>query len=81
MSKLNIRIAVIVLATVLSAAGYAAAKGGGHGGGGHGGGGHGGGHHGGGHGGAHISVVAAIVGGISAAVRTSAVVGVTPPTT
>src|ERR1700675_976007 len=54
MSKLNIRIAVIVLATVLSAAGYAAAKGGGHGGGGHGGGGHGGGHHGGGHGGAHF---------------------------
>jgi hypothetical protein len=56
MSKLNIRIAVIVLATVLSAAGYAAAKGGGggHGGGGHGGGGHGGGGHGGGHGGAHF---------------------------
>ena len=49
MSKLNIRIAVIVLATVLSATGYAAAKGGG---GGHGGGGHGGG--GGGHGGAHF---------------------------
>lgn len=52
MSKLNVRIAVIVLATVLSAAGYAAAKGGGgHGGGGHGGGGHGGGHGGHGHGG------------------------------
>jgi hypothetical protein len=49
MSKLNIGIAVIVLATVLSAAGYAAARGGGHGGGGHGGGGHGG-----GHGGAHF---------------------------
>src|SRR3982074_287127 len=48
MSKLNIRIALIVLATVLSTAGYAAAKGGGHGGGGHGGGGHGGGGHGGG---------------------------------
>ena len=32
-SKLNIKIALIVLATVLSAAGYAAAKGGGHGGG------------------------------------------------
>src|SRR6266851_2183294 len=46
MSKLNIRIAVIVLATVLSAAGYAAAKGGG--------GGHGGGDHGGGHAGAHF---------------------------
>jgi hypothetical protein len=29
---------------------------------------------------AHISVVAAIVVGISAAVRTSAVVGATPPT-
>ncbi|HYS46931.1 MAG TPA: hypothetical protein VEM35_10850, partial [Rhizomicrobium sp.] len=56
MSKLNIKIAVIVLAAVLSTAGYAAAKGGGggHGGGGHGGGGHGGGHHGGGHGGAHF---------------------------
>src|SRR5438874_2688187 len=56
MSKLNIRIAVIVLAAVLSTAGYAAAKGGGggHGGGGHGGGGHVGGHHGGGHGGAHF---------------------------
>jgi hypothetical protein len=59
MSKLNIRIAVIVLATVLSAAGYAAAKGGGGGhgggGGGHGGGGHGGGHFGGGgHGGGHF---------------------------
>src|SRR5260370_4077875 len=56
MSKLNIGIAVIVLATVLSAAGYAAATGGGggQGGGGHGGGGHGGGHHGGGHGGAHF---------------------------
>src|SRR5260370_33642189 len=40
MSKLNIGIAVIVLPTGLSAAGYAAAKGGG---GGHGGGGHGGG--------------------------------------
>jgi hypothetical protein len=52
MSKLNIGIAVIVLATVLSAAGgYAVAKGGG---GGHGGGGHGGGHRGGGHGGAHF---------------------------
>lgn len=48
MSKLNLRLAVLVLATVLSAAGYAAAKGGGHGGGGHGGGGHGGGGHGGG---------------------------------
>src|SRR5258705_9281730 len=45
MSKLNIRIGLIVLAIVLSAAGYAVAKGGGHGGGGHGGGGHGGGHH------------------------------------
>jgi hypothetical protein len=57
MSKLNIRIAVIVLATVLSAAGYAAAKGGGggHGGGGHGGGGHGGAHFGGGgHRGGHF---------------------------
>src|SRR5713226_8685342 len=54
MPKLNIKIALIVLATVLSAAGYAAAKGGGHGGGGHGGRGHGGGHHGGGHGGAHF---------------------------
>ncbi len=63
MSKLNIRLAVIVLVTVLSAAGYAAAKGGGgHGGGGHGGGhghgghGHGGGAHfrGGGHGGGHF---------------------------
>jgi LTXXQ motif family protein len=51
MSKRNIRIAVIVIATMLSAAGYAAAKGGG---GGHGGGGHGGGGHGGGHGGAHF---------------------------
>lgn len=61
MSKLGIKLAVIVLATVLSAAGYAVAKGGGgHGGGGHGGGGHGGGHgggghfHGGGHGGGHF---------------------------
>jgi len=57
MSKLNLRLAVLVLATVLSAAGYAAAKGGGgHGGGGHGGGGHGGGAHarGGGHGGGHV---------------------------
>jgi hypothetical protein len=53
MSKLNIRIGLIVLAIVLSAAGYAVAKGGGHGGGGHGGGGHGGGHHGGGHHGGH----------------------------
>ncbi len=51
MPRLNIRIAVIVLATVLSAVGYAAAKGGG---GGHGGGGHGGGHHGGGHAGGHF---------------------------
>jgi LTXXQ motif family protein len=50
MSNLNVRIAVIVLATVLSAGGYADARGGGHGGGGHGGGGHGGG----GHGGAHF---------------------------
>jgi hypothetical protein len=51
MSKFSIGVAAIVLATVLSAAGYAAAKGGGggHGGGGHGGGGHGGGHGGGGH--------------------------------
>jgi hypothetical protein len=52
MSKFNISVAVIVLATALSAAGYAAARGGGgHGGGGHGGGGHfhGGGHFGGGH--------------------------------
>ena len=49
MSKLNIGIAIIVLATVLSAAGHAVARGGGHGGGGHGGGGHGGGHHGGAH--------------------------------
>jgi len=49
MLKFKIGIAVIVLATVLSAAGYAAAKGGGHGGGGH-----GGGHHGGGHGDAHF---------------------------
>ena len=54
MLKLNIKIGLIVLATVLSAAGYAAAKGGGHGGGGHGGGHHGGGHHGGGHGGTHF---------------------------
>jgi LTXXQ motif family protein len=62
MSKLNLRLAVLVLATVLSAAGYAAAKGGGGGGGGHGGGGHGGGGHGGGahfhggggHGGGHF---------------------------
>src|SRR6267142_3151056 len=54
MSTLNIRIGLIVLAMLLSAAGYAAAKGGGHGGGGHGGGHHGGGHHGGGHhGGGH----------------------------
>ena len=79
MSKRNIRIAVIVIATMLSAAGYAAAKGGG---GGHGGGGHGGG----GHGitavmVAHISVVAAIVVGISAEVRTSAAVGATPSRT
>ena len=44
MSKLSIQIVVIVLATVLSAGGYAAAKGGG----GHGGGGHGGKHVGGG---------------------------------
>jgi LTXXQ motif family protein len=68
MSKLNIRIAVIVLATVLSAADYAAAKGGGgHGGGGHGGGGgggHGGGHFGGGgHGGGHFAARAHIGGG------------------
>src|SRR6266702_1656227 len=61
MSKLNIRIAVIILVTLLSAVGYVAAKGGGggrggggHGGGGDGGGHHGGGHHGGGHGGAHF---------------------------
>jgi hypothetical protein len=58
MSKFNISVAVIVLATALSAAGYAAARGGGgHGGGGHGGGGHGGGGHGGGghfHGGGHF---------------------------
>ena len=56
MSKFNISVAVIVLATALSAAGYAAARGGGgHGGGGHGGGGHGGGghFHGGGHFGGH----------------------------
>jgi hypothetical protein len=56
MSKFNISVAVIVLATALSAAGYAAARGGGgHGGGGHGGGGHfhGGGHFG-GHGGGHF---------------------------
>jgi hypothetical protein len=56
MSKFNIGVAVIVLATALSAAGYAAARGGGgHGGGGHGGGGHGGGghFHGGGHFGGH----------------------------
>ena len=54
MSRLNIKFGLIVLATVLSAAGYAAAKGGGHGGGGHGGGHHGGGHHGGGYGGTHF---------------------------
>jgi hypothetical protein len=61
MSKFKIGIAALVLATALSAAGYAAAKGGGGGhGGGHGGGGHGGGHgggghfHGGGHGGGHF---------------------------
>ena len=71
MSKLNIRIAVIVLATVLSATGYAAAKGGG-----------------GGHGGvvtavvvvgmvARISVVVAMLVGISGVARTSAVVGAT----
>jgi hypothetical protein len=56
MSKFNISVAVLVLATALSAAGYAAARGGGgHGGGGHGGGGHGGGghFHGGGHFGGH----------------------------
>lgn len=54
MPKLCIRIAVIVLATVLSAGGYAVAKGGGGHGGGHGG--HGGGHHaqGGGHRGGHV---------------------------
>lgn len=56
MKKINLGIAVLVVATALSAAGYAAAKGGGGGhGGGHGGGGHGGGHfHGGGHGGGHF---------------------------
>ena len=58
MSKFNISVAVIVLATALSVAGYAAARGGGggHGGGGHGGGGHGGGghFHGGGHFGGHF---------------------------
>src|SRR4051794_3497364 len=56
MSKFRIGIAVLVLATALSAAGYAVAKGGGgHGGGGHGGGHGGGGHfHGGGHGGGHF---------------------------
>src|SRR5262245_27442913 len=55
MSKLNIKIVAIVLATVLSAGGYAFAKGGGggHGGGGHGGGGHGA--RGGGHGGGHFA--------------------------
>src|SRR5438105_3612020 len=56
MTKIKTGIAVLVVATALSAAGYAAAKGGGGGhGGGHGGGGHGGGHfHGGGHGGGHF---------------------------
>jgi len=61
MSKFKIGIAVLVLVTALSAAGYAAARGGGghggggHGGGGYGGGGHGGGaHFGGGHGGGHF---------------------------
>jgi hypothetical protein len=54
MSRFNISVAVIVLATALSVAGYAAARGGGgHGGGGHGGG-HGGGFHGGGHFGGHF---------------------------
>jgi hypothetical protein len=79
MSKLNIGIAVIALATVLSAAGYAAAKGGGggHGGGGHGGGGHGGGHHGGGHGGAHFGGGGHRGGHFGS----PAVVGATPSTT
>lgn len=59
LSKLTLKVAVIVLATVLSAAGYAVAKGGhggGHGGGrGHGGGGHHARGHGHGHGGGHFS--------------------------